>query len=200
MTVEQERKGESRLFFRRWMAHPFRMGALLPSGCALGNAMAKVAQSHYREGEYVVELGPGTGAVTRALINAGIPEERLILIERDEDMTKWLREHFFKATILSSDACRLDKTLVEHGRGKVSTVVSSLPFTTLPDKLEENIVRAIRGSLEEGGRMVQFTYKLFSPPLSCEKHDLVGKRENYVWLNIPPATVWSYSLGKSTKL
>ena len=189
----RERKGEVRLFFRRWLAHPLRVGALFPSGVSLSTAVAKVVQSDYRAGEYVVELGPGTGAVTRALIDSGIPEERLIMVERDQDMVGWLSGHFPKADILCSDAKNLDKTLSKNGKDKVFTVVSSLPFTNLSEELGEEIVKAIFKSLEARGKMVQYTYSLLSSPIPCRKWGVLGKRESLVWGNIPPAAVWSFS-------
>ena len=191
--MEQERKGEVRLFFRRWLAHPLRVGALLPSGAALSAAVARAALAHYRTGEHLVELGPGTGAVTRALIDGGVPKERLILVERDQSMSHWLREHFPGVKILHTDANCLDKTLAEQGVGKVHTVVSALPFTSLPEKVGEEIINAIFRSLDESGRMIQFTYNPLFSPIPHKKYGLVGKREALVLTNIPPATVWSFS-------
>ena len=173
---ERQRKGEARLFFRRWLAHPMKVGALLPSSARLGMAIAKTVHFNYRPGEYVVELGPGTGAVTRALIESGIPEDRLILVERDPDMADWLRDRFGSAQILHSDANRLDKTLSEHGKGKVLTVISSLPLSIMSDEDSGEIVNAIFESLEEGGRMIQYTYRLLHSPFSHEKFGLLGKR------------------------
>ena len=191
--MESGRKGEARLFFRRWLAHPLRVGALFPSGSSLATAVAKAVQINYRPGEYVVELGPGTGAVTRALMESGIPEDRLILVERDPDMVAWLRERFKVAQILQSDANCLNETLSQHGKkDKVLTVISSLPFSVMSETVGEKIIKAIFASLEDGGRMVQYTYHL-SSPIPHQKLDLAAKRCSWVLFNFPPATVWLFS-------
>ena len=190
--MDSERKGEALLFFRRWLAHPLRVGALFPSGSSLAMAVAKAVHLDYRPSEYVVELGPGTGAVTRALIKSGISEDRLILIERDPDMVNWLKKRYGKAQIIQSDASCLDETLSQHGKNKVLTVISSLPLSIMSGATGKKIIKAIFASLEKEGRMIQYTYHMGSP-IPHKKLDLVGKRCFWVWSNFPPATVWQFS-------
>ena len=140
-----------------------------------------------------MELGPGTGSITRALIESGISREHLILIERDRRMADWLTEHFPQVKVLHTNAGRLDKTLAEHSVGKVSTVVSGLPFCSLGDKKRDEIIAATFKSLKNGGRMIQFTYKPIFSPIPYKKYGLKGMRESFVLNNFPPAMVWSYT-------
>ena len=89
-TAQAEARQEEILFIKRWLAHPLKVGALLPSSPFLARMVAR----HTRIGEddVVVELGAGTGAVTKALLDAGIPKERLFVVEIDADMCTYLRK------------------------------------------------------------------------------------------------------------
>ena len=140
----------------------------------------------------VVELGPGTGSVTRALLAAGIPEERLVLVERDRHLHAWLEGQFPRANALLSDARRLEEILPAGQAGRVSTVVSSLPLNSLPRKERDEIVRAAFRVLSADGSLVQYSYGVPSP-LPCEALGLRGKRFAFAAANLPPATVWRYS-------
>lgn len=183
-------EGELALFLRRWLAHPFSMGAIAPSAPGLARRMAR--ETLLRDGEYVVELGPGTGAVTRALLHAGVPEERLILIERDKHLHAFLLQRFPAATVILGNARRLDLVLPEACRGRVSTVVSSLPLVSLPHRVRDDIVNGSFAVLAPGGRFVQYTYGLFSP-LPRKELGLEGRKVAFAGINLPPASVWRYT-------
>lgn len=188
----RRRRTELALFLRRWLAHPLRVGAIAPSGPVLARAMARAAQTELTNGSLVVELGPGTGAVTRALLEAGVPEERLVLVERDRHLHAWLEGQFPRANVLLSDARRLDGILSAGQADRVSTVVSSLPLNSLPRSERDEIVRAAFRVLAEGGSLVQYSYGVPSP-LPCEALGLVGRRVGFAAANLPPATVWRFS-------
>ena len=179
-----------RLFWRRLVSNPRGIGAVVPSAPALGRRMA--CEVLLRDGEAVVELGPGTGTVTKALIEAGVPEERLILVERDREMHGYLVGRFPGALVLHGDAAELDQVLPLTWKGRVSTVVSSLPLLGLPMARRAQIADAVFGTLAEGGRMVQYTYSPFCP-LRRAVPGLISKRAGFVALNVPPATVWRYT-------
>ncbi len=180
------------LFWRRWISDPRSVGAVVPSSPALTRRMAR--EVVLREGEAVVELGPGTGTVTRALLKSGVPEERLILVELDPEMHKFLAARFPRALVLCGDAAKLDRLLPPQWRGRVSTVVSSLPLLAIPLKTRARIAEAVFRVLAPGGRMVQFTYSPFSP-LRNAVPQLRSKRTGFAAFNIPPATVWRYTAG-----
>ena len=154
--------------------------------------MARAAQTELTDGNLVVELGPGTGSVTRALLAAGVPEERLILVERDRHLHAWLEGQFPKATVFLSDARNLDEILPAGQAGRVSTVVSSLPLNSLPRIEREKIVRAAFRVLSDDGSLVQYSYGVPSP-LPCEALGITGQRVAFAAANLPPATVWRFS-------
>jgi phosphatidylethanolamine/phosphatidyl-N-methylethanolamine N-methyltransferase len=178
------------LFWRSWISNPRGIGAVAPSAPALSRRMAR--EVLLRDGEAVVELGPGTGTVTRALIEAGVPEERLILVERDQKMHGYLVERFPSALVLHGDAAELDQILPQTWKGRVSTVVSSLPLLGLPIDDRARIADAVFNTLAEGGRMIQYTYSPFCP-LRRAVPGLKSKRTGFAALNIPPATIWRYT-------
>ena len=190
------RSSELGLFLRRWLANPLRMGAIAPSAPALARAMARVAHADGEDGRLMVELGPGTGSVTRALLAAGVPEERLVLVERDRHFHAWLRGHFPRAAVLHSDARQLDRILPPGQAGSVSTVVSSLPLNSLPKCERDEIVRAALRVLSDDGCLVQYSYGVASP-LPCEAFGLTGERVAFAAANLPPATVWRFTRARA---
>jgi phosphatidylethanolamine/phosphatidyl-N-methylethanolamine N-methyltransferase len=183
------------LFLKRWLRRPFAVGAVVPSGRLLAEAMAKTtfAEMKGRDG-HVIELGAGTGEVTKALLAAGIPADRLALVERDPELASFLRRHFVGPQIVEGDAARLQKILAEQGIGSVSAVVSSLPLLSLPAEVVRGIVEGVFDALPRGGALVQFTYGPAQPvPRALSQAlRLVGTRGSRIWRNIPPAVVWTF--------
>ncbi len=183
------------LFLKRWLRRPFAVGAVVPSGRLLAEAMARTtfAEMKGREG-HVIELGAGTGEVTKALLAAGIPAERLALVERDPELAAFLRRHFAGPKIVEGDAARLPKILADQGIGSVSAVVSSLPLLSLPADVVRGIVEGVFDALPRGGALVQFTYGPAQPvPRSLSQAlRLVGTRGPRIWRNMPPAVVWTF--------
>ena len=115
-----------RVFFRAWLSTPLRTGANVPSSRALSEAMASAAAPD--PSARIVELGPGTGTVTKALLDAGAKEENLTLIELNEDFRNLLKKRFPSAEILAEDAFSAITRLMQNKERDVSAVVSSLPL------------------------------------------------------------------------
>lgn len=192
-TVE---RGGVILFLKRWLRAPLSTGAVVPSGRRLAAAMARatLATSASRTGP-VIELGAGTGEVTKALLAAGIAPERLVLIERDPAFATFLRQNFAGLTIIQGDAADLPRLLAANGIDRIAAVVSSLPLLSLPAEIVAGIVRGIFETLPRGGGMVQFTYGPRPPvPLVLrEELRLHGTASRRIWLNVPPAVVWTFT-------
>lgn len=188
------------LFLKRWLRRPFAVGAVMPSGPWLTHRIARttLAALQDREG-HVVELGAGTGEVTKALLAVGIPASRLAVIEYDPELSAFLRRRFggtrSAIRIIEGDAARLRQLLSHNGVEQVAAVVSSLPLLSLPNDLVNGIVAGVFEMLPRGGEMVQFTYGPSSPvPRElCEKLRLQARRVGRVWRNVPPAVVWTFS-------
>ena len=171
------------------------MGAVVPSGRLLGEAMARTTlrEIEGRNG-HVIELGAGTGQVTKALLAAGIRPERLALVERDPELAIFLRRHFRGPRIIEGDAARLTRLLAANHVDRVAAVVSSLPLLSLPAEVVNGIVHGVFDALPRGAALVQFTYGP-TPPVPKglrENLKLVGARGRRIWLNVPPAVVWTF--------
>jgi phosphatidylethanolamine/phosphatidyl-N-methylethanolamine N-methyltransferase len=180
---------EVAVFFGRWLRAPNRIGAVAPSSRFLARAMAK--QVDIRRPDTVIELGGGTGSVTKALLEVGVPAERLVVVERDERLYHMLRRRFPQLRVVLGDARQLVALLRPLGIGAVSTIVSSLPLVSMPKLVRRQIVEQSFALLDEAGRFVQYTYSLTSP-LARRELGLLGRVAERVWLNVPPASVWSF--------
>lgn len=179
---------DTALFMQEWLSNPQRMGAVAPSSRNLAEAMAQWLPSN--PDSYVLELGPGTGVVTEALLRRGLRQERLVAIEQNSNMTRILREKFPRAQIINGDAWKLDDLL--HRRRepieKVGAVISSLPLLNFPAVEAERLAEKIRSALEPRGKWVQFTYRIHRlRPRGASSFRLRASR--IVWFNLPPARV-----------
>lgn len=190
VSEESSPGGEVVFFLRRWLADPRSIGALFPAMPALARRMAR--EVRLADDQVVVELGPGTGAVTKALLRAGVPEDRLVLVERDPDMHAYLAQRFPGAHLILGDAAQLDSILPAEWVGNVSTVVSSLPLMTLPAEVRAGIADAVFRTLSTGGAFVQYTYGLFSP-LPRKALGIEGQKVAFAGINLPPASIWRYT-------
>jgi phosphatidylethanolamine/phosphatidyl-N-methylethanolamine N-methyltransferase len=184
------------LFLKRWLRRPFATGAVVPSGRLLAEAMARTTRSVIdgRPG-HIVELGAGTGEVTKALLAAGIAADRLVLVERDPEFATFLRRHFTGPRIVEGDAARLPRLLADHGIAPIAAVVSSLPLLSLPAEVVNGIVAGAFEALPRGGALVQFTYGP-KPPIPRnlrERLHLDGAHGKRIWRNVPPAVVWTFT-------
>jgi phosphatidylethanolamine/phosphatidyl-N-methylethanolamine N-methyltransferase len=179
---------ESRLLFKLWLKNPRKIGAVAVSSAELAAAMARQVP---RGPGYVVELGGGTGSVTRALLKEGTAPDRLIVIERDPTLHKVLQERYSQVKVLLGDAARLQALLKREGIDHVKAVVSSLPLISMKRSVQDRITAQIFQVLEPGAPLIQFTYSPFSP-IPRRRFGVEGEVGERVLQNLPPASVWVY--------
>ncbi len=176
-------------FIASWLQHPLKVGAVSPSGKALAQAIA--AEVDPGISGPVVELGPGTGPVTEALVERGIAEERLVLVEYDPDFCKLLRRRFPKATVVQGDAYALASTLATAVNEPIAAIVSCLPLMTRPLSVRVRLLSAAVRMLRPGSPFVQFTYAMTAPiPSRARRYRITSSPR--IWKNLPPARVWVY--------
>ena len=181
------------LFWRRYLHRPLGVGGVAPSGSALAAAMVQTLAAG--AGDVIVEIGPGTGPFTRALLASGVAPGKLILVEFDPEFVRHLRHRFPGVTVLQGDAQDLPRLLKEQGHDKVPRILSGLPLRSMPEPVRAGISRAMATSLADDGTLVQFSYFL-APPLAEAEVAACGlkaRRARTVVANIPPAFVWRYS-------
>ncbi len=179
-------------FLRRWLKNPKAVGALVPSGRSLACAM--VAGIDLQAPGTVVELGGGTGNITAALLEAGVPTTDIVVIERDPVFAQVISARFPAVRVLQGDAAELRRLLRDAGIGPVKAVISGLPLLSMPDRICLRIISEATQALQEDGVLVQFTYGPASPVSRriLTRLGLQAERINWVVDNIPPASVWRY--------
>jgi phosphatidylethanolamine/phosphatidyl-N-methylethanolamine N-methyltransferase len=182
---------ESGVFLREWFADPQGTGSVAPSSRQLATAMARWLPSN--PDSYVLELGPGTGAVTEALVKRGLREDRLVAIERNPKLADLLRRRFPHAHIIIGDAWDLDNLLRQQRKpiASVGAVISSLPLVNFPLEQAEKLAEKIRMVLEPQGTWVQYSYHIHKRRTRGTSRFQL-RASKIVWFNLPPARVNVY--------
>lgn len=191
MSIEAKIADEGR-FIRSWFDNPLRVGAVSPSGRALARMMARYVDPQSQGA--VIELGPGTGAITEALLARGVAPARLFLVEFDPNFCERLKTRFPGVNVVEGDAYSFRQLLASRFGEPAAAVVSSLPLLVKSEKQRLDLLAEAFGCMNPDGVFIQFTYgpaspmpryKSFGPTFRAE-------RSPQVWLNIPPASVWIY--------
>ena len=179
-------------FLRSWIEKPLHMGAVMPSGdCS--RAPWRNMSIPTRTAP-VIELGPGTGAITNALIEHGVDQKRLVLVEYNPGFCALLRERYPHAKVVQGDAYKLRNSLWEVLKGPASAVVSGLPLVTKPMLTRLRLIRDAFVALSPGAPFVQFTYSVV-PPIPKSLPGVSTEASERIWMNLPPARVWVYRKG-----
>ena len=179
----------SLLFLRSLLSDPRKMGALVPSSPQLSRMIASRVDPSQSS---VLEIGAGTGAITRALLRRGLRPERLFIIERDPVLSGFLQTHFPRVRICCGEAAHAPHILSGAGVGPVDTIVSSLPLRNLRQADQLEIFRAMMSTLTGKGQIIQFTYGP-TCPIPSRRLGLEAECIGRVWMNFPPATVWRFT-------
>jgi len=175
------------LFLRQTMRSPSGIGAVVPSGRALGRAMA----SHIDlDNGPVVEIGSGTGAITRQIMAAAIKPDQLSLFEMNPEFCTRLKLKFNGVTVHNKKA----QDMSNYWQGELGAVISGLPLLNMPVPVQHEIASSVFCALKPGAPMIQFTYGP-KPPLDEQVRDelgLVYTKAERIWFNLPPATVYLF--------
>ena len=176
-------------FIRSWIEKPLSTGAVMPSSKALARTMARYVDVD-ADGP-VIELGPGTGPVTEALVEHGVDPARLILVEFNPDFCRLLRARYPQATVVQGDAYRLRRLLESTVRSPASAIVSGLPLVTKPVRTRLRLISDAMALLAPGAPFVQFTYAMVTP-IPKALNGIRAEASELIWMNVPPARVWVY--------
>ncbi|MDE1897749.1 MAG: methyltransferase domain-containing protein [Xanthomonadaceae bacterium] len=181
-------------FFRAWLRDPLAVAALSPSGRQLARLMVEQLPSG---AERVIELGGGTGVFTRALLDAGVRADRLLVLELNEPLHQLLQQQFPGVGVVCADARDLRGVARRSGfldEGPADVVLSGLGLLSMPRRTQRAILEAAFAVMHPGGRLIQFTYGPVSPvprPL-LDQLRLTVHRGGFAWWNMPPASVYVY--------
>jgi phosphatidylethanolamine/phosphatidyl-N-methylethanolamine N-methyltransferase len=176
-------------FIRSWLERPLSIGAVTPSGKLLARTMARYVDPN-SDGP-VVELGPGTGPVTEALVEAGVAPSRLVLVEFNPSFCHILRTRYPDATLVQGDAYSLRRLLETLLIQPAAAVVSGLPLVTKPIRQRFRLIRDALDLMLPGAPFVQFTYSV-AAPLPKRLGGFSVESSERIWMNLPPARVWVY--------
>lgn len=188
----EERLADEARFFKSWLDNPTIAGAVSPSGRYLARMMARYVDP-LSTGP-IVELGPGTGAITEALLRRGVARERLCLVEYDPGFCKLLGRRFPGVLIVRGDAYNLVESLRPVLDVPAAAIVSSLPLLMKPEPARLALLAEAFDLLAPDGCFIQFTYGPLSPMPRDKRAGPAFHAEVSppVWLNLPPARVWVY--------
>jgi len=177
-------------FLKSWLDKPLVTGAVSPSGKALARMMARYVDP--TQPGMVLEIGPGTGPVTEALLERGVAPERLVLIEFNPGFADLLERRFPGVTVVRGDAYAAHETLKGRLAEPLIATVCSLPLLTKPVRQRVNLLEQCFEMSRPGAPFIQFTYGL-APPIPREAIGLTTAAGSpRVWMNLPPARVWIY--------
>ncbi len=197
--TKDKTKANSRLkdflvFTKAWGTSPKQTGANVPSSRFLAKAI--VSATHSNSDTKVIELGPGTGVFTKAILDSGIKPKNLTLIELNPEFRTLLKQRYPEVTILDEDAFGFLTNLAKNNPERIDyTIVSGLPLLVFPREVRLQMRTDILEVIGDTGRLVQFTYGPKSPiPLS---DDIDAHCSSRIWLNFPPAVIWSYTRPKT---
>lgn len=176
-------------FLRSWVERPLVTGAVTPSGKLLARTMASYIDP--ATPGPVIELGPGTGPVTEAIVRRGIAPERLILVEFNREFCRLLRHRFPGATVVEGDAYGVAETLKDLAPDRACAFLSSLPLFTKPLPRRLRLLDDALAMMQPRAPFIQFTYAVV-PPIPGGRGRYAMTASNRIWRNLPPARVWAY--------
>lgn len=175
-------------FVREWLKAPLRVGAVAPSGPGLARA---ITQGLSASDGPVIELGPGTGVFTAALLARAIPRAELAAIEANGGFASALAARYPDVTVIRGDAARV-RHLTPFGAAAAGVVICGLPLRLMPPQKVLRILAGSFAALRRGGSFRLFTYGARCPvpePI-LDRLGLAANRAGIVPLNIPPASVY----------
>jgi phosphatidylethanolamine/phosphatidyl-N-methylethanolamine N-methyltransferase len=181
---------DAALFFGLWLRKPLQIAAICPSGAPVASAMARLIDPVWPGP--VLELGAGTGTITRGLLAAGWSPERIIACDREAQLLDVLRREVPGVTLLLADATDLEAELQRLDVDRLAAVVSSLPIKWFSLETQRAVLRPCFARLGCDRPFLQLT-NAFASPLRYHRLSIAGHEAARVWRNVPPAQIWAYT-------
>lgn len=183
-------------FLREWISDPLRVAAITPSSQGLARLITSEIDTSAAP---VIELGPGTGVFTRALIANGINEKDIALVELGERFATELKGSFPSARVIHASAEVLSQRAV-FGEQRAGAIVSGLGLLAMPKPIVERILKGALDNLRQEGGIYQFTYgwRCPVPNALLSKFNLKAARLGTVCANLPPASVYKLTRKRET--
>ncbi|WP_105383614.1 phospholipid N-methyltransferase PmtA [Neorhizobium alkalisoli] len=177
-------------FFKGWIDGPKQVGAILPTSSVTAKRMASVINTG--SGLPVLELGPGTGIITKAILRHGVRPEELVSVEYSTDFYQHLLKTFPGVNFINGDAFDLDRTLGNLKDKTFDSVISAIPLLSFPMERRIALLENLLDRMPAGRPMMQITYGPISPIIANPDRYKI-KHYDFVMRNIPPAQLWTYT-------
>lgn len=177
-------------FFKGWMDGPKSVGAICPTSSITAKRMASVIRPS--SGLPVLELGPGTGVITKAILESGISPQDLVSIEYSTDFFQHLNRTYPGVNFINGDAFDLETTLGALADQTFDCVISAIPLLSFPMERRIALIEDLLDRIPAGRPVMQITYGPISPVIARPDRYKI-KHYDFVMRNIPPAQLWTYS-------
>lgn len=179
-------------FFKGWIDKPKAVGSIVPTSSITARKMASVVNP--MSGLPVLEVGPGTGVITRAILAQGVKPENLYAVEYSPDFVRHLRQLYPGVNVIEGDAFNLDATLGDESGLTFDSVISGVPLLNFPVAQRIAYVESLLDRIPTGRPVVQLTYGPLSP-IPPGRGDYTVEHFHFVIRNIPPTQLWIYRRG-----
>jgi phosphatidylethanolamine/phosphatidyl-N-methylethanolamine N-methyltransferase len=182
-------------FLRGFFDRPKEVGSIIPSSRWMERRITRTAE--IANADLVIELGPGTGGTTKALLQAMAPDARLLAIEINPRFCELLTRTIDDPRLIvhEGSAAEIPEALVKHDLDAPDVILSGIPFSTMPQALGLSILRSVKKSLAPNGRFVAYQFR--------DVVHTLGKRVfgpasiQIELLNVPPMRVYRWDLRSS---
>ncbi len=182
----RQKFSEELRFLNALKSQPKSVGAVWPTGPVMARSMASIVNPNAELP--VLELGPGTGVITKAILERGLPPSKLHAVEYSPQFARELRLRFPQIHVHQGDAFDLAASV---GESQFDCAISALPLLNFPTDLRVKFINDVLARLPPSRPLIQFSYGPVAPVpgkpgnFSVERHDFVLR-------NIPPARIWIY--------
>mgnify|MGYP001193062989 CR=1 FL=1 len=177
-------------FFKGWMDGPKQVGAICPTSSITARRMASVINP--KSGLPVLELGPGTGIITKAILQRGVAPKDLVSVEYSTGFYQHLVRSFPGVNFINGDAFDLDRTLGAFKDATFDSVISAIPLLSFPMDQRMALIEDLLDRIPAGRPVLQITYGPVSPVIARPDRYKI-KHYDFVMRNIPPAQLWTYT-------
>jgi phosphatidylethanolamine/phosphatidyl-N-methylethanolamine N-methyltransferase len=176
-------------FIKGVMSTPKTVGAIMPTSGRMAARMASIIDTG--SGLPVLELGPGTGVITKAILEKGVKPENLVSVEYSSDFVRHLRGKYPGVNFVNGDAFSLAETLQDYRGQKFDCVISGIPLLNFPMHQRVKLIEDLLKLVPAGRPVVQFSYGPVSPVVARPDSYTI-KHFDFIMRNIPPAQIWHY--------
>jgi len=182
-------------FFKGWLEMPRAVGSIVPTSSTTAREMASLVNPS--ADMPTLELGPGTGVITKAILERGVTPETLWAIEYSEDFVEHLRKEYPGVKVIQGDAFNLDETLGDKKDTMFDSIVSAVPLLNFPVPQRIAYVEDLLNRIPAGRPIMQITYGPRSP-VPPGRGNYTVERHGFVLRNVPPAHLWVYKRARAS--